>query len=114
MLKASVAESQKPYNSPGQTNLYKLQSERKMNTEAATSYVSGLFRNLNLGRGYLYGGEGPSVSHTAWDHHHHNPNQHVIISNTEPVVIGVHEEEAVPLVRAKTKGVAFNDGDDGG
>lgn len=38
----------------------------------------------------------------------------MIISNTEPVVIGVHEEEAVPLVRAKTKGVAFNEGDNGG
>jgi hypothetical protein len=85
-----------------------------MNTETASSYVNGLFKNLNLGKGYLYGGEGPSVSHhSAWDHHHHDPSHHVSISNTQPIVIGTHEEEAVPLVRAKTKGVAFNEGDHG-
>ena len=81
-----------------------------MNTEAASSYVSGLFKNLNRGQGFLYGGEGPQ---SAWDHHHHDPAHHVSISNTKPVVIGVHEEEPAPLARVKTKGVVFNDGDNG-
>jgi hypothetical protein len=36
---------------PKHTNLYKLDSERKINTDVAQSYVSGLFRHFGGGSG---------------------------------------------------------------
>ena len=48
-----------------------------MNTAVAESYVSGLFKHLSNGNGYLYAGEGPGVSHTYLDEDLDKPAHHI-------------------------------------